>query len=53
MSNEILSHFWRWWVDLVGGLGLPWDRQTTAYFALALAFYAIGLAFKVLTAKEK
>lgn len=53
MSNEILSHFWRWWVDLVASLGLPMDRQTTAYFALAFAFYVVGLAFKVLTAKEK
>lgn len=53
MHNEILTQFWSWWINLVGSLGLPGDRQITAYVALALAFYAIGLAFKVLTTKEK
>lgn len=44
---------WRWWVELVGSLGLPLDRQTSAYLMLGLAFYAIGAAYKLLTKKER
>lgn len=51
--SELFVHFWYWWMNLVGGLGLPLDKQTTGYVALGLVFYAIGRAFKTLTQKEK
>lgn len=51
MNGELVTYVWRWWVELVGGLGLPLDRQTAAYFMLAVAFYAIGVAYKSLTQK--
>jgi len=53
MTSEIVTYMWRWWVDLVGSIGLPLDRQIAALIALAFVFYAIGVAFKVLTEKEK
>ena len=48
LGNEITSYYWRIWVDFVGGLGLPVDKYVLAYSGLALVFYAIGYAFKVL-----
>jgi hypothetical protein len=53
MTSETLSYIWRWWVDVVGSVGLPLDKQMTALFVLAFVFYAIGVAFKALTEKEK
>lgn len=50
---NIVSQLWYWWVELVGGIGLPWDKQMTAYLALGFVFYGIGVAFKTLTQKEK
>lgn len=52
-GSETVLYLWYMWVDFVGKLGLPWDKQTTAYFGLAFVFYAIGLAFKLLVSKEK
>lgn len=51
MNNELVMHVWRWWVEAVASLGLPLDRQTSAYFMLGLAFYAVGAAYKMLTQK--
>mgnify|MGYP001614134206 CR=1 FL=1 len=53
MNSELVTYVWRWWVEAVGSLGLPLDRQTSAYLMLALAFYAVGAAYKLLTQKEK
>ena len=49
----MMSQLWYLWVDFVAGFGLPWDRETTAYLALALAFYLVGLCFKLLVSREK
>ncbi len=51
--TDLVTIVWQWWVNTVGGLGLPMDRQTTAYVMLGLAFYAIGAAYRLLTQKEK
>jgi hypothetical protein len=51
-SCEIVTLGWRLWVDSVAALGLPWDKEATAYFALAIAFYLVGLAFKLLVSRE-
>jgi len=52
MFDQTLTSVWRMWVDLVGGLGLPWDKQTSAYLGLVLALYLIGLGFKFLVARK-
>ena len=51
-SIEVVANLWHLWVDLFGGLGLPWSKQVTAGIALAAAFYMIGLCFKFLTRSE-
>lgn len=51
--NDIITHAWYSWTNLFGGLGLPWDKNTTAYVALVLVFYGLGKAFKTLTEKGK
>ena len=53
MNSELVTYVWNWWVEAVGSLGLPLDRQTSAYFVLALAFHAVVAANKLLTQKEK
>jgi hypothetical protein len=49
----MLSHMWHVWVDVIATLGLPGDREATAYFALAIAFYLVGLGLKLLVSREK
>jgi hypothetical protein len=51
LTNQGLSHLWHLWVNAVGGLGLPFDRQAAAALALVFVFYGIGLAFKTLVSK--
>jgi len=51
--TDLVTIVWQWWVKTVGSIGLPMDRQTTAYVMLGLAFYAIGAAYRLLTQKEK
>ncbi len=52
LTSETIAHLWRLWVDMVGGLGLPMDRQGAAILALAVIFYGIGVAFKKLVSRE-
>jgi hypothetical protein len=52
MTTDIVSYTWRLWVDLFGGMGLPWSKQVTASIALVGAFYLVGVCFKFLTARE-
>ncbi len=49
ITTQTVDYCWRMWIDLFQGL--PWDKRMTAYVALALVFWAIGLAFKALTQK--
>lgn len=51
MFDQLMLYVWRTWVDLFGGLGLPWDKHTTAYMGLVVAIYAIGRGFKSLVQK--
>lgn len=50
-NNETIAYWWRSFVDLFAGLGLPWDKTTTAILVLAVAFYAVGAVFKALVQK--
>jgi len=50
-TNGTFSHLWYMWVDFVAGLGLPWDRQATAMFALVVVFWGLGAAFKLLVSR--
>lgn len=52
MFDQTFAYLWRMWVDLVSTLGLPWDKNTTAYFGLVLVFWAIGLCFKFLVTRK-
>ena len=49
--TESLTYWWYQWANLFAGLGLPWDKYTSAYLALGLVFWTIGYAFKVLIQK--
>jgi hypothetical protein len=51
-STDIVAYLWHLWIDLFGGLGLPWSKQVTGGIALAIAFYMIGVCFKALTGRE-
>jgi hypothetical protein len=44
---------WQRWVELFGGLGLPWSKQATATAAVGVVFYFVGIGFKFLTSKER
>jgi len=51
MFDHFMLLVWRAWVDLFSGLGLPWDKQTTATMGLLIALYGIGRRFKSLVQK--
>lgn len=51
-SNDVIAYTWHLWIDLFGGLGLPWSKHVTAAIVLAAAFYLVGWCFKFLTARE-
>ena len=51
MFDQMFTQLWSLWADLVGGLGLPMDRHTSAYFCLVLLVYGIGRGFKSLAQK--
>ena len=29
-TSDVVAYLWHLWVDLFGGLGLPWSKQVTA-----------------------
>ncbi len=51
-TSEIVAYLWHLWVDLFGGLGLPWSKQVTAGIALAAVFYLVGWCFKFLNKSQ-
>jgi hypothetical protein len=51
-TSEIVAYLWHLWVDLFGGLGLPWSKQVTAGIALAAVFYLVGWCFKFLNTHQ-
>jgi len=52
MFDQTLTYLWRMWADLVGSIGLPWDKQTSAYLGLVALLYLIGLGFKFLLSRK-
>lgn len=52
LTSEFVSYLWQLWVDLFGGLGLPWSKQATGAIAIVAVFYLVGLCFKFLTTRE-
>ena len=52
MIEQTFEYCWRLWVSLFEGLHLPWSSHTSAYVALVLVFYFVGLGFKKLTARD-
>lgn len=48
-TSDVVAYAWHLWVDLFGGLGLPWSKQVTATIALVAIFYLVGWCLKHLT----
>jgi hypothetical protein len=51
-TSDVVAYSWHIWVDLFGGLGLPWSKQVTASIALVAIFYLVGWCLKFLAARE-